>query len=458
MDISLTDKDFQTLQSLGMNLIRLGVMWPGVEPQRGQYDSAYLDTVEEIVRNSAKYGIYVLVDMHQDVLSEKFCGEGIPAWATITSNVADAKQFPVPVADTPFTAIASDGFPTRQDCALNGWASYYNTYATSSAFEILYTDTNGILSSWAGFWNQVAQRLHKYPSVLGYELINEPWAGDVFSEPKRFIPSVADREVLQPAYDTLATSIRKADPNALIFFAAVTWDDPVPVGFSAPPGGTEFADRSVFAYHFYKPPQFTEKIYFHQRNKDAERLNVASVLTEFERPNLSDSVEVDPFVAAADAADTYVQSWAMWEFKSFCKETEETLNSDSQQAAYGSCKTGYGERLIWNDNGDLNPLPCKKLARTYPMAVSGNITSFSFNASTAKFHLKWSLDTTVTTPTTIYANFDLNYPNGVDVGILPLHGLEWSADKSSNSISIRTLQRSSLAFGDSISISISPTS
>ena len=35
---------------------------------------------------SAKYGINVLLDMHQDVLSAKFCGEGIPDWAVDTGS------------------------------------------------------------------------------------------------------------------------------------------------------------------------------------------------------------------------------------------------------------------------------------------------------------------------------------------------------------------------------------
>ena len=33
------------------------------------------------VYRASKYGIYTLLDAHQDVLSEKFCGEGIPDWA-----------------------------------------------------------------------------------------------------------------------------------------------------------------------------------------------------------------------------------------------------------------------------------------------------------------------------------------------------------------------------------------
>ena len=47
---------------------------------------------------------------------------------------------------------------------------------------------------------------------------------------------VADKEVLQPSYDQLATAIRGVQSDALVFFAAVTWDDIVPAGFTAAPG------------------------------------------------------------------------------------------------------------------------------------------------------------------------------------------------------------------------------
>jgi len=37
---SLSKEDFILMNRLGVNLVRLGVMWPGLEPTRGSYDTA----------------------------------------------------------------------------------------------------------------------------------------------------------------------------------------------------------------------------------------------------------------------------------------------------------------------------------------------------------------------------------------------------------------------------------
>ena len=44
---------------------------------------------------------------------------------------------------------------------------------------------------------------------------------------------------------------------------------------------------------------------------------------------------------AAPAADSLGVSWMQWEWKAFCKETNETLGSTSQNASWGACKTGF---------------------------------------------------------------------------------------------------------------------
>jgi len=52
--------------------------------------------------------------MHQDVLSEQFCGEGIPQWAVSEDG---EKQFfgafPAPLGK-PYVNDSTTGFPTRQ--------------------------------------------------------------------------------------------------------------------------------------------------------------------------------------------------------------------------------------------------------------------------------------------------------------------------------------------------------
>jgi hypothetical protein len=80
-DLSMVAQDFEQIASMGMNVLRLGAMWSGIEPVRGQYNETYLAQLKKIVDGAAQYGIYTLLDMHQDGLSEFFCGEGIPTWA-----------------------------------------------------------------------------------------------------------------------------------------------------------------------------------------------------------------------------------------------------------------------------------------------------------------------------------------------------------------------------------------
>ena len=62
--INSSKKHFRSFTAISTTLG--GVMWPGVEPQRGIYNETYLRIVKDIVEEAATYGIYVLADMHQE--------------------------------------------------------------------------------------------------------------------------------------------------------------------------------------------------------------------------------------------------------------------------------------------------------------------------------------------------------------------------------------------------------
>jgi len=61
---SLNDEDIANLKRWGMNFVRLGVMWEGVEREPGVYDQAYLDELEKLINKLGEAGIYTLVDAH----------------------------------------------------------------------------------------------------------------------------------------------------------------------------------------------------------------------------------------------------------------------------------------------------------------------------------------------------------------------------------------------------------
>ncbi len=56
-----------------------------------------------------------------------------------------------------------------------------------------------------------------------YELINEPWVGNFFTNPALLLPGIAGLKNLQAFYDKLANAIRSVDDKTLIFYEPVTY-------------------------------------------------------------------------------------------------------------------------------------------------------------------------------------------------------------------------------------------
>lgn len=95
----LDESNVASLAEAGINFMRLGwvnsfelcttpplsclsrMMWAGVEPQPKEYNITYVNIMQQIVQLLGSHGIYVLLDMHQDVLSSRTGSyDGIPAW------------------------------------------------------------------------------------------------------------------------------------------------------------------------------------------------------------------------------------------------------------------------------------------------------------------------------------------------------------------------------------------
>lgn len=402
---SLVKEDFKLMREAGMNSMRLGVMWAGAEPSRGKYNETYFAQIKAIIEEAAEYGIYTFADMHQDAFSERFCGEGVPVWAVHDDGTF--LTFPEPFM--PAFKLGSDGFPTRQDCnklrakmGMNGQEGYA-TPALEMATQRLYQNYDGLADAWGLFFAKFATFTKGIDAVLGINLINEPFTGSAWRNPFRLLPSWANQMLLK-GYDVVNKHVRQVNDDLLIFFPGTPWSDvrghEMNDGFTHPPGGPQYANRSVLSFHYYEPPQAvdSEELYIGKvMLGNARRLETALFLTE-----TWGTASSMPWGKSAPAAEAHGVSWSYWEWKDFCYETPHSRNSTSQWAAYGACKTGYGGGLF-NKSG-IKSDDHQALGRMYAYAIQGLLISHSYDAAKTSLTISYDLDPRIQGPTEVYAH------------------------------------------------------
>jgi endoglycosylceramidase len=244
-EVLTSEDNIKQMADWGFNTARLGVMWTGVNPERGVFNETYIQTIDDILTKLEAHGIHALIDVHQDVLSSHFClYDGAPTWI-VDMSTSYNHSFPWP--------LQWDGAnPCPAD---RSWASNYFAEETGAAFQDLYDNANGMRDYFGEFWSKVAASF-KHHDILGWEIINEPWAGNIYSQPSLLLPGVAGRDNLQPFYDAVASRIREESQSHLVFYEPVTWGmifngTLTGSGFTAVPGGAEYANKSVFSFHYY---------------------------------------------------------------------------------------------------------------------------------------------------------------------------------------------------------------
>jgi hypothetical protein len=245
--------DARSLDALGFTVVRLGIIWQGLEPgppdarpndprycarhragtafpslgagdpYRPSAVRSYLARTDRIVALLADAGLRVILDMHQDAFGSAFSetqgpspwnGEGAPAWATCTGGAA------------------FDGRPY--------WGLAYTAPAVQTAIRhFWHNDVRGDLQGqFARVWQAVARHYRRDRDVLGYEVFNEPtdfsspnFSGELqcaYAGPARAPRSCAGSGV-QALRTGLIGAIEAADPTHLVFVEPV-----VTAGLSSP--------------------------------------------------------------------------------------------------------------------------------------------------------------------------------------------------------------------------------
>ena len=349
----------------GMNAIRYLVTWAGLEPARGVYDESYLAAIEERIGWARDAGLFVVVDMHQDLFGEGFLGgDGAPRWTCDASRYAAFKP------QTPWFFGSLD--PNVGAC-----------------FDALWTDAE-LRGHLVEGWRRLAARLAKYDNVLGFDPINEPFWGTASL-------TTFEAERLAPFYVEVTNAVRTAAPGWLVFAEPSASRN---LGF-----GSSFprlpVDGVVYAPHAYDPSAESGNG-FDPDHRESMLQKIADMRSEAEGMGASLFIGEyggDPgkpgiaayMTAAYDGAGAVGASTTYW--------------------AYDKSDDGYG--LLRADGSEKKEL-ADVLTRPFPERVAGKLLSYAFDAATGTATVTFEPDASVEPPTELSVPARL-YPRGVQV-------------------------------------------
>jgi endoglycosylceramidase len=174
METAHSENDFKNFKAWGFNVVRLLISWQGIEPTKGMYSEAYLEYVDRDIAWARKYGIYVILDMHQNYWNRKWGGNGVPDWVVAQYNSTDEGRF--------------------------------------MAVEDFWKDAEQQLS-FVKMWQYVAARYANETIIAGYDLLNEPW--HLYDKRTTTLDQLWPK--VEALYRTTMGAIRAADSNHMIF-------------------------------------------------------------------------------------------------------------------------------------------------------------------------------------------------------------------------------------------------
>lgn len=375
-----TEPDAQDLADRGLNVVRFLIIWEAIEPAKGEFDHEYLDMVEEKVAWFTSRGIYVLVDMHQDVYGPKFGGDGAPLWATLDHDI-------------PFDPPPGD------------WFLKYGEPAVKQAFQSFWDNEEGIRDHFVLAWQEVAKRFAGNPMVIGYDIINEPYVGnwDVMDIPQ------FEAEVLTPFYAIVAKGIREVDENHIIFVEPTATK-----GLGIKSGIGPIGDDNVaYAAHYYHPTM--DMLHKYADTKE----NMAELFTQIR--DEAWAMGGPPFLgefgfyAGFEGAETYAEHQL---------QVMEELGFSFSIWSFDRCNGGFC--LLGPDKEPLWPL--EYITQSYPQHLAGQLLSWHYDRPSRTLDVTFDptgmdggLETVVSVP-------PRNYPLGAVVSCLTPDGTACLAD------------------------------
>lgn len=356
----LTEDDFADMASYGFNVVRLGLSWSALEPERGELDPEYLATVKQAVEWGKEHGIRTVLDMHQDGWSNAPYVEG-----TVCRPGTD----PMWGYDgAPEWATRFDGAPR---CSFTGRDI---SPAGDRAFEHFWFDTDGIQAALVRTWGELAGEFADEPAVAGFDLLNEPGFGET--------APVTTSKKLGEFSGRAIEAIREAGAEQIVFVEpSILWSG---VGFDSGPalGFTDDANV-VFSPHLYAesitmdaslglPTIVGTERQFELGQRVADELGMPLWSGEYGYWGDEDATAAHLARYAAEE-DRRMLGSAYWVWKQACGDPQNGIQELGNALLSEDCATG--------EDAPRKEHLLSVLSRAYPQAAPGVLTSLEAGVS-----------------------------------------------------------------------------
>jgi endoglycosylceramidase len=356
---TFTRTDLRQLRAWGFNSIRLGVIWAGLEPQPGVIDQGYLDHIGALVDLAAEQNFWVLLDMHQDLYSERFGGEGAPDWAVRDDGI-------------PFS-------PVPGDFSLN-----YTAPAVGRSFDNFWADKDGIRTEFVRAFTTLAERFAGSDTVLGYDLFNEPVC-ELQAGPPCVIPPdpAAATQFLMPLYDQLVPALHAVDDTHPVFYEdAATVNQGFPFLIGAPGGPVWPFPNQALSHHVYCVPVIRPGVPCPLAERQATANAVASAAHNGVAPQQTEFGATDNLATlrrVTTDADRYGEGWMYWQYKTY----DDPTTSSAQEPG------GADAESVVAASGRAKTRKVDVLARAYPERIAGTGAHWSYDDRRHRFMLSY---------------------------------------------------------------------
>lgn len=324
-------------------------------------------------------GIYVFLDMHQDLFSAKFI-DGAPVWATLDEGLYHPENCSIwydAYLKSPAIIKAADNFWANKEAA----------------------DGIGLLDHYEAMWEHIADKFNGYSNIIGFEPMNEPYMGSL--APKTFGMAVEkikqtnplfdmadiqattaeeaeifknvmteqfikfDKETLMPFYNRILKAIRKISNKPLVTGGNIYCSTFVQTGIEHITDQNGKVDQQqIYAPHGYDSVVDTNN--YDAYNKE----NVQRIFTQ--KHATQDKLELPVIVG----------EWGNFPSEDYTNDLIEHMSRILESYLWSSTYHQYHKGIESDEN-------YRSLERGYPVSIAGDLLSYHYNYQKKCLTVTW---------------------------------------------------------------------